>query len=245
MKKIEDILKDVKVKAEQSRDLKEEFVKSNLKPEAIKCKHGVVIEDYEVVYKQSSGCSWSCVNYTCKDCENEAELKRRIEDCSQELLIPARYINAPNKSRFYEKYKKKGGIIMSGSVGTGKTYEAISLMKNIYIKEGLKSSFITGTDLSMELKKAIGDKRFEEAMITFRERELVVIDDLGVENATEFMIESLYSILNYRYNEMLPVILTTNLSSIEFGKIYGQRILSRLNEMTSFERLIGSDKRII
>jgi DNA replication protein DnaC len=50
------------------------------------------------------------------------------------------------------------------------------------------------------------DQRFE----TVRTAPLLILDDLGTENATSWASEKLYQILNYRYNAQLPTVITTN-----------------------------------
>lgn len=166
--------------------------------------------------------------------------KQRI---NTKLKIPRRYADASGDSKYYEEYTRKKGVVFSGSVGTGKTHEAVSLLKTIYQKEEQRGLFTTATELAMRLREGVGQGNLAGVIDEINSVEVLLIDDLGVESATDFFLEYIYVIINYRYNQMLPLLLTTNLTAPEFGEVYGQRILSRLTEMSEFIKLSGSDKR--
>jgi DNA replication protein DnaC len=53
---------------------------------------------------------------------------------------------------------------------------------------------------------------------------LLVLDDLGTENATSWAREKLFQIINYRYQERLPTVVTTNHTLDELEP----RLVSRL-----------------
>jgi len=55
---------------------------------------------------------------------------------------------------------------------------------------------------------------------------LLVLDDLGTQNATPWAREKLYQIINYRYESGMPTIITTS----EHSKDIDPRILSRMND---------------
>jgi DNA replication protein DnaC len=73
--------------------------------------------------------------------------------------------------------------------------------------------------------------------------DLLVIDDLGAEKGTEWVVEQLYRIVDYRYRMCLPLVVTTNLSGREIRDRFGDRILSRLVEACTAVKLTGDDKR--
>ena len=63
---------------------------------------------------------------------------------------------------------------------------------------------------------------------------LLIIDDLGAERKTEYMVEHVFNIIDSRYRSGLPMIITTNLTAdelkkpqaIEYSRIY-DRVLER------------------
>jgi len=73
----------------------------------------------------------------------------------------------------------------------------------------------------------------------FKNVDLLIIDDLGKEPATEWVISTLYGIVNERYERELPTIITTNYADEELARrlsrngdtTTGEAILSRLHEM--------------
>lgn len=243
MKSIQEIMAERQKTAEEHEAKVAEFKAQNPEPEPKKCSHGNIIQKpYIVTY--SGEWKWEWQGEVCEICHSNALEATRKDQVDSILKIPKRYASTPLESRNFDMFNTKGGLVFSGSVGTGKTYEAITLAKHLYVKQGITGVFTTGTDMAMKLKSAVGDGTYEETVRNYRERDLLFIDDLGVESATEFMKESLYNILNHRYNNMLPVLFTTNLSAKEFADTYGQRLLSRLVEMAEFVKLNGEDKRL-
>jgi len=66
---------------------------------------------------------------------------------------------------------------------------------------------------------------------------ILIMDDLGAHNYTEWSRNRIYSILNYRMNEQLPTIITTNLDFDEIEQHLGERTCSRLLQMCRVFRL--------
>ena len=73
---------------------------------------------------------------------------------------------------------------------------------------------------------------------------LLILDDLGAEKASEWVKEQLYMLVNYRYEHMLPIVVTTNCSGAELEQELGRRTLSRLVEMTKPVNIRASDYRM-
>ena len=82
----------------------------------------------------------------------------------------------------------------------------------------------------------------EEKIMDFKG--LLFIDDIGAEKMTEWVAETFYLILNYRYNEMLPTIFTSNLSPSELAERIGDRIVSRIIGSSDVIKLDGEDRRL-
>ena len=73
---------------------------------------------------------------------------------------------------------------------------------------------------------------------------LLFLDDLGAENATDFVRDTLYLIINRRYEGKLPVIITSNLDLGELSDSVGDRIASRIAGMCDMVELEGGDRRL-
>ncbi|HHX43658.1 MAG TPA: ATP-binding protein [Chloroflexi bacterium] len=108
----------------------------------------------------------------------------------------------------------KGWLVFTGSYGSGKTHLAAAIA-NYRLEQGLPVLFIVTPDLLDYLRASYApnspssyNERFEQV----RTIELLVLDDLGTQNATPWAAEKLYQLLNYRYNAGLPTVITTNQS---------------------------------
>jgi len=106
----------------------------------------------------------------------------------------------------------RGWIVFTGAYGCGKTHLAAAIA-NYRVERGLSVLFVVVPDLLDYLRAAYApdsavtyDERFEQV----RNVELLILDDLGTQNATPWAAEKLYQLLNYRYNAELPTVITTN-----------------------------------
>ncbi|HEY5728523.1 MAG TPA: ATP-binding protein, partial [Anaerolineales bacterium] len=94
---------------------------------------------------------------------------------------------------------------------------------------------ITVPDLLDSLRFAYNDPEttFEMRFDDIRSANLLVMDDFGTQNATPWAQEKLFQIINYRYINKLPTVITTNLILDEIES----RIRSRLQD-TDFVKYI-------
>ena len=80
---------------------------------------------------------------------------------------------------------------------------------------------------------------------------LLIIDDLGKERPSEWTLEKLFTIINNRYENNLPVVITTNYNRDRLRERLANRtnyeiadaIISRLYEMCKGINIKGTDKR--
>lgn len=97
-----------------------------------------------------------------------------------------------------------------GNPGNGKTHLAVAAMKGYGL---MRSYFWKVPDYLDFLKRMAYDRGIpiEDVTRSYRSgNALVVFDDLGVENRTEWANEQLYRVLDARYEERIPTIITTN-----------------------------------
>jgi DNA replication protein DnaC len=66
---------------------------------------------------------------------------------------------------------------------------------------------------------------------------VLILDDLGAHNYTEWTKNRIYSILNFRMNEQLPTVITSNLDFADMEAYLGDRTCSRLLQMCRAFRL--------
>lgn len=142
-----------------------------------------------------------------------------------------------------ESHIKTGkNLIIAGSncVGTGKTHLACAVAQKV-MTLGFPAQFINVCSLISEIKTK---EKFDVSK--FCNIELLIIDDLGKENGTEWVCETIYSIINRRYEQMLPTVITTEKTIETMTEHYGDKgkaILSRMSEDFRFIELKGEDYR--
>jgi len=121
---------------------------------------------------------------------------------------------------------ERWSCFLTGGFGNGKTHLAIAAMR----EHGACHYFWKVPDFLSWVRRSVFDEGWELDHLLGSYREppggLVVFDDLGAENATDWACEQLYRVLDSRYDSKLPTIITSNspLAAID------GRILSRFRE---------------
>ena len=146
-----------------------------------------------------------------------------------------------NQAQHYSR-SLKGWLLLQGGYGAGKTHLAAAIA-NFAVEMGVPTLFLTVPDLLDMLRFSYdsSDTTFEERFNEIRNASLLVLDDFGTQNATGWAQEKLFQILNYRYINKLPLVVTTNLLLDEIEA----RIRSRLAdpELVTTCRIIAPDYR--
>lgn len=135
--------------------------------------------------------------------------------------------------RLTETGKFKGervSIMMTGSYGTGKTHLAAAIA-NRFLDAGKPVCFATWEGHLKALQKEFGteSKRYFEWMAT---APLLVIDDITEMSDSRWAQATLLEAVNRRYEDMLPVVVTTNLSGARLREL-NPRLYDRLKEMAT------------
>ena len=146
-----------------------------------------------------------------------------------------------NQSQHYAN-NLKGWLLLQGGYGCGKTHLAAAIA-NFAVEMGVPTLFLTVPDLLDTLRFSYDSESttFEERFDEIRNAQLLVLDDFGTQNATGWAQEKLFQIINYRYINKLPLVVTTNLALDEVEA----RIRSRLAdpELVTTCRIVAPDFR--
>jgi DNA replication protein DnaC len=133
-----------------------------------------------------------------------------------------------------------GWLLLFGNYGTGKTHLAAAIANQVMRQLNMRVYFAVVPDLLDFLRatfdpsnNASYDDRFDE----IKNVPLLVLDDLGTENASPWAREKLYQIINHRYNLKLPTVFTTN---VDMDMLDG-RIRSRLSDSALCRLLLLAD----
>lgn len=119
-------------------------------------------------------------------------------------------------------------LVLIGSYGCGKTHLAAAIA-NYRLSLTQPALFLNAPDFLDYLRSAFApdaDESYAERFDMVRKASVLIIDDLGTESPTPWANEKLYQLLNARYNERLPTVITTNK---DLG-LFDSRIASRLQD---------------
>ncbi len=134
-----------------------------------------------------------------------------------------------------DKYVK--GLFITGPIGSGKTH-LVSAIFNQLKNENVDVEFFVVPDL-LEQGKAdmFNDNGSRDVFAKAKKAKVLILDDLGAHNYTPWIINQLYSLINYRLNNMLTTIVTTNLKLEDIDIRLDERIASRILELCSIYNL--------
>jgi DNA replication protein DnaC len=149
--------------------------------------------------------------------------------------------NAYNQARNFAE-NREGWLLLMGRFGCGKTHLAAAIA-NYAIEVGVSTLFLTVPDLLDWLRYAYSgiDMSFEDRFEEIRESPLLVLDDFGTQNATPWAQEKIYQIMNHRYVNHLPTVVTSNILINDFEG----RIRSRLQDpnLVTVVKILAPDYR--
>ena len=235
------------------------------------CARNLALTPYIFTAEDEDGKRSAEIRYRlCKYQEAENKMKR-LEKAFKLAKIPQQYrnktfsdykVSADNvqavKAAKEFVAKGTGGLFFFGDPGTGKTFLA-SIVTQEFLKSNKSVIFGDVPTLLEILRSSFEDKntKITDLMDDLSTVDLLVLDDLGTENPTEWAVERIYSIINQRYNAEKPVIVTSNFklkeiverlnhpknSGSSYPSVTGDRIISRLAQMCKRVKLEGADRR--
>lgn len=146
-----------------------------------------------------------------------------------------------NQANHYAR-NLNGWLLLQGGYGCGKTHLAAAIA-NFAVGIGVPTLFLTVPDLLDMLRFSYdsADTTFEDRFNEIRNASLLILDDFGTQNATGWAQEKLFQIINYRYINKLPLVVTTNLSLDEIEPRFRSRLSDR--ELVTDVRINAPDYR--
>lgn len=201
-----------------------------------------------------------------------ARIPRRYEHCTLEnydLLrgmdrsISAAHLRARKFVDSYPVETAGTGLLLTGSIGVGKTHLAVGILQALVTERGATGLFYDYRDLLKQVQHsynpAVAATELEILRPVF-EAEVLVLDELGAAKPTDWVWDTVAHILNTRYNDRRTTIITTNYPNAAplgselsipkaamreetLGDRIGERMRSRLQEMCVVVEMHGEDFR--
>lgn len=128
------------------------------------------------------------------------------------------------------KSNRQNSIMFCGQVGSGKTHLSVALAVNLLAKD-IKVIYMPYRDIITNIKQNMLDAEYYcRTIAKYKVCEVLLIDDLFKGKITESDINIMFEIINYRYLNYLPIIVS---SEFTLDKLlnFDQAIGSRIYEM--------------
>ncbi|MBI2601645.1 MAG: ATP-binding protein [Deltaproteobacteria bacterium] len=242
------------------------FTKAELCPCVLKCRRC-----FGTAQQTSKGVARSC----------RTPSPRKVVSLFNNAAIPSRYADAhlgvfENMSgnclkvvhdvrqwqRHFLSSPKRKGLIISGTVGVGKTYLITALARAV-AEKGVSVRFVDFFQLLSQIRACYSENKSDHTILRpLYKADVLFVDELGKGRNTEFEAVVLDQLIMNRYNENKILVASTNLylgkkrakaadkeDQPAFNQIgsleerVGERVFSRLKETTEFLEIQGKDFR--
>lgn len=143
--------------------------------------------------------------------------------------------------------KRSPNLYLYGPTGTGKTFMLSCIAKGV-LDKGYGVLYRTAPEMldfltAYAFMYAQERSALEAQHEFYYDCDLLIIDDLGAEFQTDKALSELFVLINARLLAGKPTVISSNISPEELGRIYDQRIASRINGEYELFELFGSDQR--
>ncbi len=205
-----------------------------------------------------------------------ARIPKRYEHCSLDNFesgyrgasksLAAAHLRARKFVEGYPVETAGTGLLLTGSIGVGKTHLAVGMLQALVVERGAYGLFYDYRDLLKQVQNSYNQKVAATEMEVLQpvfDAEVLVLDELGAAKPSEWVWDTVAHILNTRYNDRRTTIITTNYANAAplgveagnggsarsamreetLGDRIGERMRSRLQEMCVVVEMQGEDFR--
>jgi DNA replication protein DnaC len=200
-----------------------------------------------------------------------AAIPKRYEHCTLDTFEPgygqadqslaAAYLMARQFVSGYPVTTEGRGLLLTGSVGVGKTHLAVGIVQALITEKGVHALFCDYRELLKRIQESYNPQVAStelQILTPIFEAEVLILDELGAQKPTDWVWDTVALILNTRYNDKRTTLITTNYPNAAaalarsadkvireetLGDRIGERMRSRLAEMCVEVEMRGSDLR--
>lgn len=209
----------------------------------------------------------------------QASIPKRYEHCSlaeyvtdfasSNRTLKAAHMHARKFVESYPVDTGGRGLLLTGSIGVGKTHLAVGILQSLIAERGAAGMFCDYRDLLKQVQNSYNRNVSAtelEILAPVFSAEVLVLDELGASKPTDWVWDTVAHILNTRYNDCRTTIITTNYANLPplgaeapgtsrisdarasmreetLGDRIGERMRSRLQEMCVVVDMHGEDFR--
>jgi DNA replication protein DnaC len=200
-----------------------------------------------------------------------AAIPKRYEHCTLDTFEPgygqadqslaAAYLMARQFVSGYPVTTEGRGLLLTGSVGVGKTHLAVGIVQALITEKGVHALFCDYRELLKRIQESYNPQVAStelQILTPIFEAEVLILDELGAQKPTDWVWDTVALILNTRYNDKRTTLITTNYPNAAaalarssdkvireetLGDRIGERMRSRLAEMCVEVEMRGNDLR--
>ncbi len=204
------------------------------------------------------------------DCEGakrqreEEDRRERAESWNAEYQEAVKRARIPSRCRLYDTYGEGQGLYLYGMQGRGKTEMACGALR-AYIVSGIvevghnrffstkSAKFVSVPEWLMEIRRTYDVRGQSEGdlMESYAGVGMLCLDDLGKGQMTPWAIERIYTLLDLRYREERPTVITSQYDGNGLIRAIAARsdeqsayaIWSRIQGMCQLREIVGPDWR--
>ncbi|MBL8220171.1 MAG: ATP-binding protein [Bryobacterales bacterium] len=140
---------------------------------------------------------------------------------------------------------EKPGLLLIGDPGTGKTHLAVAALR-LLIAKGFEGIFFDYQNLLERIRSGYDPNSGSSDREAYRialDAEILLLDDLGAHRVTDWVEDTVTSIITYRCNNRKATIATTNLIDQEAGMAIADRTAAAMGVKTTLAERIGMRAR--